>query len=48
MRLAAKLGREIEIRQGEGSVIWARPLADGRVEIGGRVALGEVRPVATS
>ncbi|HET6831973.1 MAG TPA: PhzF family phenazine biosynthesis protein [Solirubrobacterales bacterium] len=38
LRLAAELGREIEVRQGEGSVIWARPLADGMVEIGGRVA----------
>ena len=36
--LAAQLGREIEVRQGEGSVIHARPLADGLVEIGGRVA----------
>jgi predicted PhzF superfamily epimerase YddE/YHI9 len=44
MRLAALLGREIVIRQGRGSVIQARPLADGRVEIGGRVVLEEVRP----
>ena len=44
MRLAAQLGRAIEIRQGRGSVIHARPLADGRVEIGGRVVLEEVRP----
>jgi len=43
MRLAARLGREIEIRQGRGSVISARPLPDGRVEIGGRVLLDEVR-----
>lgn len=40
LRLAAELGREIEVRQGEGSVIWARPLADGMVEIGGQVAEG--------
>ncbi len=44
MRLAAQLGRAIEIRQGRGSVIHARPLAGGRVEIGGRVVLEEVRP----
>ena len=43
MRLAAALGRPIEIRQGVGSVIYARPLAAGPAEIGGRVALDEVR-----
>jgi predicted PhzF superfamily epimerase YddE/YHI9 len=43
MRLVAQLGREIEIRQGRGSVIQARPAEDGRVEIGGRVVLDEVR-----
>jgi len=40
LRLAAELGREIEVRQGRGSVIHARPLADGMVEIGGRVVEG--------
>lgn len=35
--LAAQLGRRIEVHQGEGSVIHARPLEDGLVEIGGRV-----------
>jgi predicted PhzF superfamily epimerase YddE/YHI9 len=39
MRLCAELGREIEIRQGVGSVIYARPLADGTAEISGRVAV---------
>lgn len=43
MLQVAELGREIEIRQGRGSVICARPLADGRVEIGGRVALEPAR-----
>jgi predicted PhzF superfamily epimerase YddE/YHI9 len=37
LRLAAELDREIEVRQGEGSIIHACPLADGMVEIGGRV-----------
>jgi len=41
--LSARLGRELEIRQGAGSHILARPLGDGMVEIGGRVALDEVR-----
>lgn len=35
--LAARLGRAIEVRQGRGSVIHARPVADGFVEIGGLV-----------
>lgn len=35
--LSARLGRPIEVRQGRGSVIHARPIADGFVEIGGLV-----------
>jgi hypothetical protein len=41
--LCAELGREIEIRQGEGSVLFARPLQDGFAEVGGRVVLEELR-----
>jgi predicted PhzF superfamily epimerase YddE/YHI9 len=41
--LAARLGREIDVRQGRGSRILARPLGDGMVEIAGRVVLDEVR-----
>ena len=41
--LCARLGRAIEIRQGRGSAIAARPLGDGRVEISGRVVLDDVR-----
>lgn len=37
LMLCSQLGREIEIRQGHGSVIHARPLPDGRAEIGGLV-----------
>jgi predicted PhzF superfamily epimerase YddE/YHI9 len=46
--LSARLGRELQIRQGKGSLILARPLADGMVEIGGWVELDEMRefPVA--
>lgn len=41
VRLAARLGRRVRIRQGAGSVILAEPLADGSVEVGGRtVAVG--------
>ena len=43
VRLCAQLGRPIDIRQGRGSLIEARPLTGGWVEIGGRVALDEVR-----
>jgi predicted PhzF superfamily epimerase YddE/YHI9 len=41
--LSARLERELEIRQGAGSRILARPLGDGMVEIGGRVEMDEVR-----
>ena len=43
VKLSAKLGRPLDIRQGSGSRILAAPRADGFVEIGGRVALDEVR-----
>lgn len=43
VRLAALLEREVEIRQGLGSVILASPREDGTVEIGGRTELVEVR-----
>lgn len=42
-KLAAHAGRPVEIRQGRGSRIMARPGDDGCVEIGGRSALDEVR-----
>jgi predicted PhzF superfamily epimerase YddE/YHI9 len=41
--LCAQLGRPLTIHQGHGSVLICRPLGDGRVEVGGRVALDEVR-----
>ena len=41
--LCARLGRAIEIRQGRGSRIHARPLGDGNVEVGGTSVLDEVR-----
>ncbi|HEX4717325.1 MAG TPA: PhzF family phenazine biosynthesis protein [Thermoleophilaceae bacterium] len=37
LRLAAFLGRPIEIRQGTGSVLRARPGPDGTAEVGGGV-----------
>ena len=43
VRLAARLGRRITIRQGKGSLILAEPRSDGTVEIGGRSELVEVR-----
>jgi predicted PhzF superfamily epimerase YddE/YHI9 len=41
--LAAHLGRAITIRQGQGSVLYARPSGAGRAEVGGRVASDGVR-----
>jgi predicted PhzF superfamily epimerase YddE/YHI9 len=43
VRLAARLGRDIVIRQGEGSLILAEPRPDGTVEIGGRTEPVETR-----
>lgn len=43
LALCDRLGRPIQIRQGQGSEIFARPLDDGFVEVGGQVALDEVR-----
>jgi len=43
MLLCALIGREIEIRQGVGSVVHARPAGALTVELGGRVELEEVR-----
>jgi predicted PhzF superfamily epimerase YddE/YHI9 len=42
-RLCAMLGRPLEIRQGAGSRLLARPAEDGFVEIGGSSALDDVR-----
>jgi len=35
--LTAQLDREIEIRQGKGSILYARPMGNGYAEVGGRV-----------
>ena len=45
-KLCALLARAIDIRQGRGSRILARPAADGFVEIGGRCTVDEVRDYA--
>jgi predicted PhzF superfamily epimerase YddE/YHI9 len=37
IRMGALHGRPLEIRQGEGSVLHARPGPDGTIEVGGRV-----------
>lgn len=49
LRLCAALGRPLEIRQGRGSVIRARPGPGDTAEVGGRVVLDEARqhPVAS-
>ena len=38
LRMGALLGRPLEIRQGQGSLLHARPGPEGTIEIGGRVA----------
>ena len=43
VRLCAHLGRELEIHQGQGSLLLARPQQVGAVEIGGRVQPVEER-----
>ena len=45
-KLCALLGRPIDIRQGRGSRILARPGQDGLVEIGGRSVEDDVRAYA--
>lgn len=46
LALCASLGRPVTIHQGRGSVLIARPLADGWAEVGGGVALDEQREFA--
>lgn len=46
LALCAALGRPIEVRQGQGSEISARPLEGGLVEVGGRVVSEEIRAYA--
>jgi predicted PhzF superfamily epimerase YddE/YHI9 len=44
--LAVALDRPLRIHQGRGSLLQAKPLGDGRAEVGGRVVLDEVREFA--
>ncbi|MDQ2939404.1 MAG: PhzF family phenazine biosynthesis protein [Actinomycetota bacterium] len=46
LALCAMLGRPVTIHQGSGSVLVARPLDDGTAEVGGEVALDDVREFA--
>lgn len=46
VQLGARIDRAIDIRQGRGSRILARPREGGYVEIGGRSVLDEVREYA--
>jgi predicted PhzF superfamily epimerase YddE/YHI9 len=43
LALGHRLGRAIQIRQGRGSDLYARPLDGGLAEVGGRVVLDDVR-----
>jgi predicted PhzF superfamily epimerase YddE/YHI9 len=46
MLLADRLQRRLTLKHGDGSVIWARPAANGMAEVGGRVVLDYVRDVS--
>jgi predicted PhzF superfamily epimerase YddE/YHI9 len=41
--LCARLDRPVVVHQGHGSVLLCRPLPDGRIEVGGAVALDTIR-----
>jgi predicted PhzF superfamily epimerase YddE/YHI9 len=41
--LCAQLRRPVAIHQGHGSVLLCRPLAGGKVEVGGNVVLDELK-----
>lgn len=43
LALCARLERPLTVHQGHGSVLICRPLADGSVEVGGKVVLDELR-----
>lgn len=43
LALCAQLNRPVTIHQGHGSVLACRPVENGRIEVGGRVVLDEVR-----
>lgn len=45
--LCARLDRPITIHQGHGSVLLCQPLPAGQIEVGGKVALDEVRQYRT-
>jgi predicted PhzF superfamily epimerase YddE/YHI9 len=43
VRLVSRLGRPVTIRQGTGSLLFARPGPEGSAEVGGEVVLDQVR-----
>ena len=47
LALCGRLGRAIQVRQGQGSELLALPADAGYVEVGGRVVLDEVRDYPT-
>jgi predicted PhzF superfamily epimerase YddE/YHI9 len=46
VQLCSRLGRAIDIRQGRGSRLLARPVGGGRAEVGGATVLDDVRDYA--
>ena len=43
IRLVSRLGRPVTIRQGAGSLLFARPGPEGSAEVGGEVVLDQAR-----
>ena len=48
LALSARVGREITVHQGKGSLLLARPLQGGRAEVGGAVVLDDRREYSPS
>ena len=46
LALCARLGRPVTVHQGHGSVLRARPLGEGRAEVGGLVRLDGTREIS--
>lgn len=47
LALCGRLDQPVQIRQGRGSEIFARPVGEGYVQVGGRVVLDETRSYPT-
>lgn len=48
MQLAISLGRDLEIHQGKGSIIYAKPVGKDFADVGGRVKAGPIKEITFS